>query len=146
MDMNSVISIIAIAIAIGALAYAFYKSGVPVTVEGVTTTLQELPPLADDIRTELEMIVLGVDQLTHNGDINTDDEAFQKAFAVAQKRWPGIDPEALAVFIEGVYNVTLGRNKPAPVTPTPKSEGQLLADITAKELLGVDVRAGDIPL
>lgn len=143
MSMEGYISIAAIVIAVVLAGIVLFQhqqaTGQPITLADAGEILHEAQPLVADVKTELEMIVLGVDQLMNNGHINTDQEAFQKAFAVARKRWPDIDPEALTVFIEGIYNVTLGRNKPVPAPaapPPPKSEGELLGDIAATQLLG----------
>lgn len=152
MDTPQIVSITSAVLALLAVGYIFYVGrrarGETLTWADAAKILQRAQPLTADIKTGIEMIVLGIDQLKTKGHINTNDEAFQKAFDIARERWPDVDPQTLTVFIEGVYNATLGRNRPAPAAPPPlKTEGQLLADIEARRLLGIDDPAGSgIPL
>lgn len=135
MDTNQIIAIAAVVIALLAVGYSYVRSGRPVTLAGVVESAQAAIPIAEDAGTVLSAIVLGVDQLKSKGDIQSNDEAFQKAFAVARKHhlFADYDPEVLATLIEGAYNSTLGRNRPslprgdaqhhegpAPRTPSPE--------------------------
>lgn len=137
------LGLIAFVTAVILVGIVYWRSGRPVTVEGVVGATQSALPIAQDVETVLKMVVVGVEQLKENGDIKTDGEAFQKAFAVARKHdlLKNIDPEVVEVWVEGAYR--LFAKKPDP--PAPRTEGQLLADLAEQQLLTGPRSPGSVP-
>lgn len=127
MDTNLIVTIVALLIAIVVAGIAFYRSGKPVTLEGVTETIHQAEPLAREIAEVAQVVVGGVQQLKETGQIHTGTEAFAKASDHLQHWFPGVDPARLVPFIEWAY-----RNVKRGAPPPPSAEDQIL-DLWRKE-------------
>lgn len=102
-DYTNIIALICgvVAVVIGLVAY--HRSGKPLTVAGVESTLQQGQALAAELREVAEAGVLAAQQLKESGKINTNDEAFQHAFAHIATWFPGLDPQIVANAVEAAY-------------------------------------------
>lgn len=132
MEISEIITIGAagLALLLGGLAY--YRSGRPLTLQGVTSTLEAAQPLAEQIRDVAEVAVNAAQQLKETGKIETGDQAFEEAFSHLREWFPDVDPRLLVPFIEAAYrgvklaNQTLRANNPGAGGPATGTGPSLL--------------------
>lgn len=109
------------AIALSALAY--YRSGKPVTVEGVQEAIVAGTSLAAELAEVATMAVASAQQLKDSGKIDTNEAAFNHAFDYINKWFPALDRKIVAGAVEGAYGMyklsSLAATTDAPqVAPT----------------------------
>src|SRR5688500_8128232 len=90
------VSVIAIVIA----AVTFFKRGEPVTIQGVTDSLEAAIPLAREMAEVALTGVRAAEQLKATGRIPDNNAAFDYALQHTQKMFPDLDRETLTTFIE----------------------------------------------
>lgn len=109
MELSEIIAIGAGIAALVLAGLAYYRSGRPLNLQGVTETLADARTLSEELRQVAEIGVLAAQQLKERGDITTNDQAFQHAFAHVQKWYEhfggqgDLDEEMIANLVEGVY-------------------------------------------
>jgi hypothetical protein len=99
-----VVSVIAIVIA----AVTFFRRGEPVTIQGVTDSLEDAIPLASQLAQVAEIAVQSAEQLKRTGQIQSNDEAFNYALSFVKKWIPateGIDNEDIIAAINSAVLV-----------------------------------------
>lgn len=107
MDANTmtiVVSIIAVLIA----AFAVWRSGRPVTLQGVTTELAAAQPLAQELANVATIAVQSAEQLKRTGEIKSNDAAFNYALDFVKKWIPassGIDNKDIIAAINSAVLV-----------------------------------------
>lgn len=110
---------IAIGVAIVAIAlsaYAYYRSGRPVTLEGVQEAYTQSQTLATELSEVAAMGVAAAQQLKESGKILTNEDAFSVAFDHIERWFPGLDRHIVANAVEGAYNL-YKLSKPTDTTP-----------------------------
>lgn len=103
METTEIVGLVAGIVALGIAVLAYWRSGRPVTLEGVTQALETTGPLAEQIRDVAEVVVEGVQQLKESGKIETSTDAFDTAMGHLEKWFPDVEPERLVPFIEAAY-------------------------------------------
>lgn len=109
MELSELIALAAGVLALSIAIIAFWRSGQPLTLQTLTETFARAGTLTEELREVAEIGVMAAQQLKETGDIQTNQEAFQHAFAHVQ-RWyeqfggdQELDAETIANFIEGAY-------------------------------------------
>jgi len=102
MDME-LIALVAgvLALIIGGLAY--YRSGKPLTFDGLINLLSGSRTLAEQIGAVAKVVVSAIEQLKDTGKIKTNEEAFDTAMEYLKAWFPGVEPELLVPFVEDAY-------------------------------------------
>jgi hypothetical protein len=109
MELTEMIGIAAGVLAVVIAFLAYQRSGQPMTVTGITETLERAQPLAEQIREVAEVAVEAAQQLKESGKINTGSEAFAEAMSHLQAWFPEVEPSRLVPFVEAAYRgVKLG--------------------------------------
>lgn len=99
---------IAIAVAVIAFAiaaFAYYRSGKPLTVTGVQEAFTQSQSLAAELTEVATMAVAASEQLKESGKIKTNEAAYNNAFDHINRWFPDLDRKIVANAVEGAYNL-----------------------------------------
>lgn len=103
--MTEWIAIAVAIVAIGLSAFAYYRSGKPLTIAGVQEAYTQSQTLAAELSEVAQMAVAATEQLKESGKITTSDQAFNNAFDHINRWFPDLDRKIIANAVEGAYNM-----------------------------------------
>lgn len=109
MDTETIIVLVASILALGISVYAAYRSGQPLTLQGVQEIARDSSSLAADLQTVATVAVAASQQLKESGKIDSNEAAFANAVAHINTWYNSVapdiylDPKVVANAVEGAY-------------------------------------------
>lgn len=105
MDIQGWIFTAGLLIALGISVYTWSKTQEPLTPEDLRVIVSDTLETGDKISDIGLMVVAATEQLKERGDIQTNDEAYQRAFSHLESWFPDFDPRKLEDILEGSYRI-----------------------------------------